>query len=273
MKNQNFPALANKNTQASHSIVLLSAREMAKMRRVGQLAASLLNYLEPMVRPGISTQKLDAEAARWMTDHNATSATLGYAPPGHSPFRGSICTSVNNVVCHGIPSSNRILRDGDIINIDVSPILEGYYGDTSRTFCVGHVSETARKLVEVAQESMMRGIAQIKPGARLGDIGAAVEGYAESNGFSIVRDMVGHGIGREFHMEPQVLHYGKRGTGLKLRPGMVFTVEPILNEGSSKIKLLADGWTMLTKDKKLSAQFEHTVAVTEEGSEILTVIS
>lgn len=240
------------------------------MRRVGQLAARLLDHLEPMVKPGVSTQALDEEAARWMKAHGAVSATLGYAPPGHPPFTGSICTSINEVVCHGIPNSKQILKDGDIINIDVTPILEGYHGDTSRMFLVGNPSATARKLVDVAQEAMMRGIAEIKPGARIGDIGAAIQEYAEANGFSVVRDMVGHGVGRTFHTEPQVPHYGKRGTGLKLRPGMVFTVEPMLNEGTYDLKFLSDGWTVITKDRKLSAQFEHTVAVTPEGVEILT---
>jgi len=206
-----------------------------------------------------------------MQAHGAISATLGYAPPGHPPFTGSICTSVNEVVCHGIPNSQQILKDGDIINIDVTPILDGYYGDTSKTFLVGNPSKTARKLVEVTQESMMRGIAEIRPGARIGNIGAAIQEYAEANGFSVVRDMVGHGVGRQFHTEPQIPHYGKRGSGLKLRPGMVFTVEPMLNAGTYDLKFLADRWTVITKDKKLSAQFEHTVAVTEQGVEILTL--
>lgn len=255
----------------NRGLVLLSAREMDKMRRVGQLAANLLNHLEPMVQPGVSTQALDDEAASWMQAHSAISATLGYAPLGHPPFTGSICTSVNEVVCHGIPNPKQILKDGDIINIDVTPRLEGYHGDTSRTFLVGQVSATARKLVEATQESMMRGIAEIKPGARIGDIGAAIQEYAEASGFSVVRDMVGHGIGRQMHTEFQVPHYGKRGSGVKLHPGMVFTVEPMLNEGTYELTFLADRWTVITKDKKLSAQFEHTVAVTEEGVEILTL--
>ncbi|MBV8886087.1 MAG: type I methionyl aminopeptidase [Chroococcidiopsidaceae cyanobacterium CP_BM_RX_35] len=261
----NFPRPANRG------IVLLSARELDKMRQVGQLAAKLLEHLEPMVQPGISTQALDREAARWMQVNGAISATLGYAPPGHPPYPGWICTSVNEVVCHGIPNTKQILRDGDIINIDVTPILDGYHGDTSRTFLVGNPSAAARKLVEVTQESMMQGIAQIKPGARIGDIGAAIQEYAEANGFSVVRDMVGHGVGRQFHTEPEIPHYGKRGTGLKLRPGMVFTVEPMLNAETHHLKFLADGWTVMTKDNKLSAQFEHTVAVTEKGVEILTL--
>lgn len=249
---------------------MLSTRELNKMRRAGQLAANLLDRLELMVQPGISTQELNDEAERWTQANGAISAQLGYAPPGHPPFPRSICTSINEVVCHGIPHPKQILKDGDIINIDVTPILDGYHGDTSRTFLVGNPSATARKLVEVTQECMRRGIAQIKPGARVGDIGAAIAQQAQANGFSVVREMVGHGVGRQFHTEPQIPHFGKRGKGLKLRPGMVFTVEPMLNEGSREIKVLADRWTVITKDKKLSAQFEHTVAVTEVGVEILT---
>lgn len=273
MNRQNLLSIAGNlvQPQISSGLVLLSAREMDKMRRVGQLAANLLNHLESMVQPGVSTQALNDEATRWMQAHGAISATLGYAPPGHRPFTGSICTSINEVVCHGIPNPKQILKDGDIINIDVTPILDGYHGDTSKTFLVGNVSATARKLVEVTQQSMMRGIAEIKPGARIGDIGAAIQEYAEASGFSVVRDMVGHGVGRQFHTEPQVPHYGKRGSGLKVRPGMVFTVEPMLNEGTYELKFLADRWTVITKDKKLSAQFEHTVAVTEKGVEILTL--
>ena len=252
-------------------VVLLSARELDKMRRAGQLAAKLLNHLKPMVQPGVSTQELNDEAECWTQTNGAISAPLGYTPPAHPPFTRSICTSVNEVVCHGIPNPKQILKDGDIVNIDVTPILDGYHGDTSRTFLVGDPSATARKLVEVTKECMMRGIAEIKPGARVGDIGAAIAEHAQANGFSVVREMVGHGVGRKFHMEPQIPHYGKRGKGVKLRPGMVFTVEPMLNEGHRDIRVLADRWTVITKDKKLSAQFEHTVAVTEVGGEILTL--
>ena len=251
-------------------VMLLSTRELEKMRAAGRLAAQLLDYLEPMVQPGISTFSLNEAAAQWTADHGAKSAPLGYAPNGQPPFPRSICTSVNTVVCHGIPNSKHVLKDGDIINIDVTPILDGYHGDTSRTFYVGTPSAIARKLVEVTRESMMRGIAEIKPGARVGDIGAAIQAYAESNGLSVVRELVGHGVGREFHTEPQIPHFGKRGTGLKLRPGMVFTVEPMLNLGGHKVKVLSDQWTVVTRDNSLSAQFEHTVAVTSTGVEILT---
>lgn len=252
-------------------IVLLSARELNQMRRVGQLAAKLLQHLEPLVQPGVSTQELNDEAERWTQTHGAISAPFGYAPAGHPPFSGSICTSVNEVVCHGIPNPKHILQDGDIVNLDVTPILDGYHGDTSKTFLVGNPSASARKLVEVTEAAMMRGIAEIKPGARIGDIGAAIQEYAEANGFSVVREMVGHGVGRQFHTEPQIPHYGQRGSGLKLRSGMVFTVEPMLNEGSRDIKVLADRWTVITQDRKRSAQFEHTIAVTETGVEILTL--
>lgn len=270
MNLQNLLSIA-KPAQQHRGIVLLSARELDKMRQVGKLAAQLLDYLESLVKPGVSTQELNDQADRWMKAHGTVSATLGYAPPNHPPFPGSICTSINEVVCHGIPNPKQILKDGDILNIDVTPILDGYHGDTSRMFLVGNPSATARKLVEVTQEAMMRGIAEVKPGARVGDIGAAIQEYAEANGFSVVRDMVGHGVGRVFHTEPQIPHFGQRGTGVKLRPGMVFTIEPMLNEGTYELKFLSDRWTVITKDKKLSAQFEHTIAVTEDGYEILTL--
>ena len=236
------------------------------MRRAGRLASELLDYLEPMVKPGVSTLELNDEAERWTQAHGATSAPLGY----HG-FPKSICTSINEVVCHGIPNAKQILKDGDIINIDVTPILDGYHGDTSRTFFVGTPSPTAKKLVEVTRDCMMRGIAEVKPGARIGDIGAAIQDYAESNGFSVVRDFVGHGVSRIFHTAPQVPHYGKRGKGKRLRPGMVFTIEPMINEGTWEVEVMADKWTALTKDRKLSAQFEHTIAVTPDGVEILTL--
>jgi methionyl aminopeptidase len=252
-------------------IVLLSTREIEKMRRAGKLAANLLDHLALMVRSGISTKEINDEAEKWTQMHGAISAQLGYAPLGHSPFPASICTSVNEVVCHGIPHAKQILKDGDIINIDVTVIIDGYHGDTSRTFFVGNSSPQARKLVNTTKDCMMRGIAQIKPGARLGDIGAAIQEYAEAEGFSVVREMVGHGIGREFHTEPSVPHYGERGKGLKLRSGMAFTVEPMLNQGTHELEFLSDRWTVVTKDRKLSAQFEHTIVVIDTGVEILTL--
>lgn len=252
---------------APETIVLLSTREIAKMRQAGRLAAELLDYLEPMVKPGVSTQQLNDQAESWTQKHGAKSAPLGY-----NDFPRSICTSVNEVVCHGIPNPKQILKDGDIINIDVTPIVDGYHGDTSRTFFVGTPSPIAKKLVEVTYESMMRGIAAVKPGGRIGDIGAAIQEYAEAHGFSVVRDFVGHGVNRIFHTAPQIPHYGTRGKGKRLRPGMVFTIEPMINEGTWEVEVMPDKWTALTKDRKLSAQFEHTVAVTSDGVEILTLL-
>lgn len=265
-----FSKRASVPTQAVRGIVLLSSREIEKMREVGRLAAQLLDHLGQLVKPGISTKDLNDEAERWTQAHGAVSAQLGYTPANHPPFPGSICTSVNEVVCHGIPSAKQILKPGDIINIDVTPRLNGYHGDTSRTFWVGTPAAAAQKLVEATEEAMMRGIAAVRPGGRVGDIGAAIQTYAEAQGFSVVEEMVGHGVGRVFHGEPQIPHYGVPGTGVKLRPGMVFTVEPMLNEGSRYLEFLPDRWTVVTKDRKRSAQFEHTVAVTEDGVEILT---
>lgn len=250
------------------SITLLSKREIEKMRRAGKLAAQLLDHLAPLVKPGVTTLELNDEAERWTQEKGATSAPLGY-----NGFPKSICTSVNEVICHGIPNSKQVLRDGDIINIDVTPILDGYHGDTSRTFLVGNPSEEAKKLVEVTEECLRRGIAAVKPGGKIGDIGAAIQEYAESNGYSVVRDFVGHGISHIFHTTPQIPHYGKKGKGKRFRPGMVFTIEPMINEGTHEAVLQKDGWTALTKDRKLSAQFEHTVAVVENGVEILTLPS
>ena len=251
---------------APEPIIILSSREIEKMRRAGRLAAKLLDHLEPMVKPGISTKEINDEAERWTKAHGAKSAPLGY-----NGFPKSICTSVNEVVCHGIPNGKEILQDGDIINIDVTPIVNGYHGDTSRMFFVGTPSPKAQKLVEVTFECMMRGIAVVKPGARIGDIGAAIQEYAEAHGFSVVRDFVGHGVGRIFHTAPQIPHYGKRGKGKKLRAGMVFTIEPMINEGTWEVEVMSDKWTALTCDRKLSAQFEHTIAVTQDGVEILTL--
>lgn len=247
-------------------IVLLSQRELEKMRAAGSLAAELLDHLAPMIQPGVTTLEINDEAERWTKAHGAVSAPLGY----HG-FPKSICTSLNEVVCHGIPNKQQVLQDGDIINVDVTPILDGYYGDASRTFFVGTPSPVAKKLVEVTEECLRRGIEAVKPDARIGDIGAAIQEYAEAEGFSVVRDFVGHGINRIFHTEPQVPHYGKRGKGRRLRPGMVFTIEPMINEGTWEVEVLEDEWTAVTLDRKLSAQFEHTIAVTEDGYEILTL--
>jgi methionyl aminopeptidase len=253
------------------TITLLSRREIEKMRKAGRIAAELLDYLAPMVKPGTSTLELNDAAEAWTRQHNAKSAPLGYPAGSDNPFPKSICTSVNEVICHGIPNAKQVLRDGDIINIDVTPIIDGYYGDTSRTFLVGTPSPVARKLVEVTQECLMRGIAAAQAGNKIGDIGAAIQEYAESHGFSVVRDFVGHGVSNVFHTAPQIPHFGERGKGKRLRPGMVFTIEPMINEGTWEHVLLADGWTAITKDGKLSAQFEHTIAITESGTEILTL--
>lgn len=246
-------------------ITLLSSREVEKMRQAGHLAAELLHHLSTMVQPGVSTLELDNEAERWTQAHGAKSAPLGY-----KGYPKSICTSINEVVCHGIPSAKEILKDGDIINIDVTLIVEGYHGDTSKTFFVGEPSPIAKKLVEVTEECRRRGIAAVKPNAKIGDIGAAIQEYAESEGFSVVRDFVGHGISNVFHTAPQIPHYGKAGTGRRLRPGMVFTIEPMINIGTYEVEVLGDKWTAVTRDRKLSAQCEHTIAVTETGVEILT---
>jgi methionyl aminopeptidase len=250
----------------NETIVLLSSREIEKMRRAGRLAAQLLEHLGKLVRPGISTQELNDAAEKWTQEQGASSAPLGY-----KGYPKSICTSVNEVICHGIPRPDEILKDGDIINIDVTPVVDGFHGDTSKTFFVGNPSPTARKLVEVTEECLKRGINAVKPGGRIGDIGAAIQEYAESHGFSVVRNFVGHGIGREFHVPPQIPHFGTKGKGKKIRPGMVFTIEPMINEGTWEAELLSDNWTALTKDRKLSAQFEHTIAVTKDGVEILTL--
>ncbi|NMG08209.1 type I methionyl aminopeptidase [Brasilonema sp. UFV-L1] len=250
----------------TETIVILSNRELDKMRKAGRLAAELLRHLEPMVKPGVSTLELNDEAERWTQVHGAKSAPLGY-----KGFPKSICTSVNEVICHGIPNAKQILKEGDIINIDVTPIVDGYHGDTSKTFFVGTPSPKAKKLVEVTEECLIRGIAEVKPGARVGDIGAAIQEYAEGHGFSVVRDFVGHGVSNVFHTAPEIPHYGTRGKGKRLRSGMVFTIEPMINEGTWEVEVLGDGWTAVTRDRKLSAQFEHTLAVTENGVEILTL--
>ena len=249
------------------TITLLSKREIDKMRQAGRLAAKLLNHLEPMIKPGISTLEINNEAEQWTQSHGAISAPLGY----HG-FPKSICTSVNNVICHGIPNAQQILKEGDIINVDVTPILDGYHGDTSKTFFVGKPSQIAKKLVETAEISLMNAIQVVKPGSKIGDIGGAIQECAEPYGFSVVRDFVGHGISNIFHTAPQIPHYGIKGKGKKLRSGMVFTIEPMINEGTWEAIILKDGWTAITKDGKLSAQFEHTIAVTDTGVEILTIL-
>jgi len=248
------------------TITIKTPEEQEKMRVAGRLAAQVLDMIGERVRPGVSTEELDRICHEYIVDElDAVPAPLNYRG-----FPKSICTSVNHVVCHGIPS-DRVLKSGDIVNIDITVIKEGFHGDTSRMFFVGEPSIIAERLSRVCFDGMWRGIRAIQPGARLGDVGYAVQNYVEENRFSIVREYCGHGIGRVFHEDPQVLHYGKPRTGLELVPGMTITVEPMINAGKRDVKLLADGWTVVTKDHSLSAQWEHTVLITESGFEVLTL--
>ncbi len=246
-------------------IVIHSKREFEGMRAAGRLAAEILDFITPHVTSGTTTQQLNDLCEEFTLKAGAISAPLGY----HG-FPKSICTSINEVVCHGIPDEKRVLKDGDIINIDVTPILAGWHGDSSRMFLVGDVSEEARKLVDCTYRCLMAGIEQVRPGAKTGDIGHAIQTIAESEGYSVVRQFCGHGLGREFHSEPQVNHYGRPGSGITLKKGMFFTIEPMINLGEWQSKVLSDDWTALTVDGKLSAQFEHTLGVTEDGCEVFT---
>jgi methionyl aminopeptidase len=252
-------------------ITLMAPHELEKMRAVGVLAAQLLDHVARLVRPGVTTQFLNDEAEKWTAARGLRNAPLGYSGAGSIPFPRSLCTSVNDVVCHGIPSPRTVLKNGDIVNIDVTPVLDGYHGDTSKTFLVGEVSPVAQKLVTVTEECLWRGIRAVKAGVRVGDIGAAIQEHAESQGFSVVREFVGHGVGRLFHTAPQIPHFGVRGKGLRLQAGMVFTIEPMINAGEADTEMLEDGWTAVTADGSLSAQFEHTVAVTSDGCQVLTL--
>jgi methionyl aminopeptidase len=248
------------------SVTIKTAEEIAKMRVAGRLAAEVLEMIGEHVRPGVTTDELD----RICHDHIVRRQGAIPAPLNYRGFPKSICTSVNHQVCHGIPSSKRLKR-GDIVNIDVTVIKDGYHGDTSKMFFVGEPSILARRLVKVTQEAMRRGIAAVRPGATLGDIGHAIQSYVEAHSYSVVQEYCGHGIGKEFHEEPQVLHYGRPGEGIEVREGMCFTIEPMVNAGKRFIKLLPDGWTVVTKDRSLSAQWEHTVLVTAKGHEVLTL--
>jgi methionyl aminopeptidase len=253
------------------SITLKSVQDIQVMRVAGRLASEVLDFIAPHVRAGVSTGELDRLCHDYMVDVQGTvPAPLNYAPPGHSPYPKSICTSVNHQVCHGVPGE-KVLKNGDIINIDITVIKDGWHGDTSRMFVVGEGSVLARRLCDVTYRAMWEGIRIIRPGATLGDLGYAVQRYAEGQGFSVVREFCGHGIGENFHEEPQVLHYGKPGTGLVLEAGMTFTIEPMINAGRRDIRQLPDGWTIVTKDRSLSAQWEHTVLVTADGFEVLTL--
>ncbi len=248
------------------NVSIKTPAEQAKMREAGRLTARVLDMIEPYVRPGVTTEELDRRC------HDFIVGELGSIPANvnYRGFPKTICASVNHVVCHGIPAE-KPLKSGDIVNIDVAVIHEGFHGDTSRMYFAGEPSILARRLSAVCHEAMWRGIRTVRPGVRLGDIGHAIQSYVEANRFSVVREYCGHGIGRVYHEDPQVLHYGQPGTGLTLEPGMIFTIEPMINAGRREVRVLPDGWTVVTKDRSLSAQWEHTVLVTESGVEVLTL--
>ena len=254
------------------SVTLKTPEQIESMRVAGRLAAEVLEMIGEYVVPGVTTEELDRICHRYIVDtQGAIPAPLGNGGGhGRMPFPKSICTSVNHVVCHGIPSDKKTLKKGDIVNIDVTVIKGGWHGDTSKMFIVGEGNTLSQRLVQVTRECMVKGIQMVKPGVTLGDIGNAIQKHAEAQRFSVVREYCGHGIGEIFHEEPQVLHYGKPGSGLVLEEGMVFTIEPMINAGKAATKLLPDGWTSVTKDHKLSAQWEHTIAVTSDGVEVLT---
>ena len=240
------------------------SEKFEKMKIAGSLASKTLDMLTDYIKPGLSTDKIDKLGYEFIRDNGGYSAPLYYRG-----FTKSLCTSLNHVVCHGIPS-DRILNEGDAVNIDVTAVFDDYYGDTSRMFTIGNVSIKTKNLIDATYESMMRGIKILKPGIKLGDIGFEIQSYVEEKGFSVVRDFCGHGISNTFHEPPNILHYGKKNTGLELKPGMTFTIEPMINEGKFDTKILNDGWTAVTKDKTLSAQFEHTLGITEDSYEIFT---
>ncbi len=261
------------------SIAIKTPHEIARMRRAGSLASEVLDMLTPHVVAGVTTRALDRLAHEYIVHtQGGVPATLGYQPPSYPPFPGSICTSLNNVVCHGIPD-DRPLRDGDIVNIDVTVIKDGWHGDTSRMFLIGSVSSIAQRLCDLTYDAMWRGIVAVKPGAHVGDIGHAIQTFAEAADFSVVREFCGHGLGLRFHEQPQVPHFARSGTLEELRPGMIFTIEPMINTGRREVQQdrhfgrRYDGWTIATRDGSLSAQWEHTVLVTETGYEILTLSS
>jgi methionyl aminopeptidase len=247
------------------NVTIKSPEEQQKMREAGRLAAEVLLMIEPHIKPGVATEELDSLCHGFIVNElEAVPAPLNY-----KGFPKSICTSVNHVVCHGIPGP-KVLKRGDILNVDITVIKDGYHGDTSKMFFLGQPTVLAKRLVETTHEAMLKGIEQVKPGKRLGDIGHAIQQHAEARGYSVVREYCGHGIGRIFHEDPQVLHYGSPDTGIELKAGMTFTIEPMINAGKADVRLLPDGWTVVTKDHSLSAQWEHTVLVTETGYEILT---
>ena len=249
---------------AGRNIKIHGPEDFEGMRKAGQLSASCLDMLAREIKPGMTTKDIDDLVFQYGMDHGALPATLGYRG-----FRHSCCTSVNHVVCHGIPG-DRVLREGDVVNVDVTFIKDGWHGDTNRMYPVGNIPRKAERLCEITYESMMRGIAAVKPGATLGDIGTAIQQYAEGERCSVVREFCGHGLGRVFHDAPNVLHYGRSGEGAVLREGMFFTIEPMINAGRPNVKILNDGWTAVTRDRSLSAQFEHSIGVTKDGAEIFT---
>ena len=248
------------------TVNLKTPEDIAGMRVAGKLAADVLEMIAEYVKPGVTTDQLNQICHDYIVNEQKAIP----APLNYKGYPKSICTSINHVVCHGIPSE-KTLKDGDTLNIDVTTIVDGWYGDSSRMYVAGKPSVAARRLIEVTYECLMRGIAVVRPGARLGDIGAVIQEYAESHRFSVVRDFCGHGLGRTFHAEPNVMHYGRRGTGMVLEEGMFFTIEPMINQGGPDTKILADDWTAVTRDRKLSAQFEHSIGVTADGCEIFTL--
>jgi len=255
------------STMRGSQVTIKTPAQQEQMRTAGRLAADVLDMIGPYVVPGVTTEELNARCHEYIVNvQQAVPAPLNYRG-----FPKSICTSVNHVVCHGIPSPDKRLKQGDIINVDVTVIKDGWHGDTSRMYPVGKIAPSAQRLIDITHEAMWIGIRQVRPGAHLGDIGAAIQGFVEPQHLSIVREYCGHGIGQIFHEDPQVLHYGERGQGVQLVPGMTFTVEPMVNAGKRHVRLLPDGWTVITKDHSLSAQWEHTVLVTETGYEVLTL--
>lgn len=253
--------------------IVTDPADLDKMRAACRDAAKILDFITPHVKPGVTTGELDKLALDFLTNElKVKSATVGYAPPGYPPFPGALCTSVNHQVCHGVPG-DKVLKNGDVLNIDVTIIKDGWFGDTSRMYYVGEPSILARRLTDVTFECMWKGISAVRDGATLGDVGHAIQKYAEAQGFSVVREFCGHGIGQRFHEDPQVLHYGKPGSGVKLKTGMLFTIEPMINAGRREIRQLSDGWTVVTRDHSLSAQWEHAICVTDTGCEVLTVSS
>jgi methionyl aminopeptidase len=256
---------------ALEPIVIKTAHDIEKMRIACRLAAEVLDYITPYVKPGVTTEELDRLCHDYMVEVQDTiPAPLNYAPHGSKPYPKSICASVNQVICHGIPN-DKPLKEGDVVNLDITVIKDGYHGDSSRMYPVGKISPIAERLAKVTYEAMWKGIEQVKPGARFGDIGHAIQVYAESFGYSIVEEFCGHGIGLKFHEMPQILHYGQKNTGGEMKAGMIFTIEPMINQGKRHIRMMPDGWTVATKDRSLSAQWEHTVLVTETGFEVLTI--